>query len=77
MVAVTEDCGHHCCHIRTNGYHVYASDPGECDRCASDVSPRVAALTDQLVHAGARSDRQSLAASDGDSRTTSTATTSS
>jgi hypothetical protein len=74
---MNEDCGHHCCHIRTNGYHVHANEPDDCGRCASDVSPRVAALTDQLVHAGARSDRQSLTASDGDSRTTSTPTTSS
>jgi hypothetical protein len=74
---MTEDCGHHCCHIRRNGYHVHASEPAACDRCVSGVLPRVAALTDQLVHAGARPDRHAPEARDAVSRTTSTATTSS
>jgi hypothetical protein len=53
---MSEDCGHHCCHIRTNGYHVHASEPAECDRCDSGVWPRVATLTDQLVgHASGQS----------------------
>jgi hypothetical protein len=68
---MTEDCGHRCCHIRTNGYHVHASDAPACDRCRSGVRPRVAALTDQLV---SHPVGQSPTASEGASRTTSTAT---
>ena len=71
------DCGHHCCHIRTNSYHVHAQEPGSCDRCLAHVSPRVMALTDQLVHAGTHPLRQAPAVSDGARRTTSTATASS
>jgi hypothetical protein len=77
--AMSEDCGHRCCHIRTNSYHVHASEPAVCARCTSALSPRIVALTDQLVHAGGRPHRQAPApeAIDGARRTTSTATTSS
>jgi hypothetical protein len=47
-----DDCGHACCHIRTNGYHVHAHEPSECERCASDVWPRIAALTAELIGHG-------------------------
>jgi hypothetical protein len=49
---MNDDCGHRCCHIRSNGYHVHASEPCDCDRCDSGVWPRVAFLTGQLVGPG-------------------------
>ena len=54
---MNEDCGHHCCHIRHNAYHVHGSAPDECERCTSEVSPRVVALTDRLVHTDVRNER--------------------
>jgi hypothetical protein len=50
VALMAEDCGHSCCLIRSNAYHVHASDPGDCDRCTSEVPPRVATLTDELAH---------------------------
>jgi hypothetical protein len=49
---VNLDCGHICCHIRSNTYHVHTQEPGSCDRCRSHVLPRVTALTNEVVHAG-------------------------
>jgi hypothetical protein len=77
---MSEDCGHRCCHIRSNGYHTHANEPLQCERCEAGVRPRVATLTGQLIaHAAGPTVRtaQSPAASDGARRTTSTATTSS
>ena len=28
------DCGHRCCHIRTNGYHRHVDAPATCPHCA-------------------------------------------
>lgn len=71
---MTDDCGHGCCLIRTNGYHVHVSPPPDCKRCRAEVRPRVAALTSALA-AGA--DAQSRLERVGARRTTSTATLSS
>jgi hypothetical protein len=52
------DCGHRCCEVPDNQYHVHADEPARCGRCvaagwgddgAEDVPRNVAAVLDAIV----------------------------
>jgi hypothetical protein len=59
------DCGHRCCEMRDNRYHVHADEPEGCGRCAAadDVPGIVATVIDAILpHLPPRSDGAPLAA---------------